>query len=280
MRLGKLSKIILTTAIILTVIAIVFINQHYKTVIVDIPKFNHQQNNQTGTNANQKSKIINPKSVNLLVPFTPQAPTANWDQLHNEACEEAGAIMANEYYNGLSSAATPGSDPGSSIKPGSGSRLSDALGRDGNINLPADYVEEEISKLTKWQDENFGYHLDTTSKETAKMMEEVYGLKTKLLENFTAQDIKKELAQNHLVIISENGRLLGNPFYKSPGPIHHMLLIKGYDDKGNFITNDSGTKRGLNYPYTFDTLYNAAADWDHATNNVDQNKKIAIVVWK
>ena len=81
------------------------------------------------------------------------------------------------------------------------------------------------------------------------------------------------------VIISEYGRALGNPYYKSPGPIHHMLVIKGYG-KDSFITNDSGTKRGLNYPYSFNVLYNAAGDWDQQKGTVDTNVKIAIVVWK
>ena len=28
-----------------------------------------------------------PDKFLLQVPFTPQAPTANWDEMHNEACE-------------------------------------------------------------------------------------------------------------------------------------------------------------------------------------------------
>ena len=40
-----------------------------------------------------------PSSKLLPVPFTPQAPTANWDELHGEGCEEASVIMANAYYN-------------------------------------------------------------------------------------------------------------------------------------------------------------------------------------
>ncbi len=200
--------------------------------------------------ANPNSKFVIPNSLLLNIPFTPQAPTANWDQLHNEACEEANSLMAGAYFKGM---------------------------RD--TTLKPEYVESEITKLTDWQKEHQGYYLDQTSEEVATMINSVYSLKTKLLNNFSAGDLKQELAAGHLVLISENGRLLGNPNYKSPGPLHHMLLIKGFDKMG-FITNDSGTKRGLNYAYDFSTIYNAAGDWDHSSNNIDTAKKIAIVVWK
>jgi hypothetical protein len=244
---------VLLPAMILVIIALFFIRQRHQTAIVNIPQFNNQTHPSIKDTASTSpdSNFIIPNSLFLPVPFTPQAPTGNWDQLHNEACEEASAIMAAEYFSGNK-----------------------------NTQLDSKLVEGQLTRLTEWQDQNFGYHLDTTSAETARMIKEVYGLQTKLLNNFSAEDIKKELAQNHLVLISENGRLLGNPYYKQPGPIHHMLVIKGYDKNGNFITNDSGTKRGLNYLYDFDAIFNAAADWRHNALTTDTNIKIAIAVWK
>ena len=194
------------------------------------------------------SKIVIPKSLLLPVPFTPQAPTANWDELHNEACEEAVALMAHEYFSGNTS-----------------------------VTLAPSLVETEISKITDWFTKRFGYYLDTTSNETAEMIRELYDLNTELITNFSEDTIKEALAQNKLVLISFNGRLLGNPNYKSPGPIHHMLLIKGYNKEG-YVTNDPGTRNGRGYTYDFETLFNAAADWDHSIKTVDLNKKIAIIV--
>jgi peptidase C39-like protein len=191
-----------------------------------------------------------PKTVALKVPFTPQAPTANWDQLHNEACEEASALMAGAYFGG-------NTDP----------------------TLTAEYAEREISKLVAWEEQNFGYHLDTTAAETAKMIEQVYGLKTRLVPDFNENDFKGELAQGHLVLVSTDGRLLGNPNYKRPGPPHHMLVVKGYNG-GGIVTNDPGTKNGRNYTYDFGTINSAAGDWDHAKKAVDTAKKVAIIVWK
>lgn len=193
-----------------------------------------------------KSDTI-PNSLLIKVPFTPQAPTANWDELHNEACEEASAIMANAYFNSISS-------------------------------LPADKVETEITKLTEWQDKNQGYHLDQTSAETAKMIEAVYGLKAEVAA-MDQKTIKQALKDNKLVLISFNGRLLKNPHYKQPGPIHHMLVLTGWNGD-TFITNDSGTKFGLNYQYDYNTLYSAAADWNHSIESVDEAKKLMIIVSK
>ncbi len=203
-------------------------------------------NSSTGKTNSDVSNTI-PASLLIKVPFTTQAPTANWDELHNEACEETTAIMANAYFNKIP-------------------------------NLTAETVEKEIAKLTEWQDTNQGFHLDQTSLEVAKMIELVYGLKTELkpLEENT---IKKALTENKLVLVSFNGRLLKNPHFKSPGPIHHMLVITGWN-ADNFITNDPGTKFGENYQYKYETLYSAAADWDHTTNTVDETKKELIIISK
>ena len=247
----KILVLTVAFAVLGTMVALFYIHSYYPIPVVTIPKFNHApaQSKKTIPSASSTSTAVTvPNSLLLPVPMTAQAPTGNWDQLHNEACEEANAIMANAYFNLRQ-------------------------------NLDPNYVESQINLLTQWEDQNFGYHLDTTTAETAKMIEAVYGLKTKLIYNFTADDLKNALIHNQLAIISENGRLLNNPYYKSPGPIHHMLLVKGYNSAG-FITNDSGTKRGLNYFYDFDTLKTAAADWDHSQNTTDVSQKVAIIVWK
>ncbi|OGN39139.1 MAG: hypothetical protein A2405_02455 [Candidatus Yanofskybacteria bacterium RIFOXYC1_FULL_44_16] len=145
--------------------------------------------------------------------------------------------------------------------------------------IPAAEVEIEITKLTKWQDTNFGYYLDTDAVETAEMIESVYGLKTNLVKNFTENDIKSALLAGKVLIIPVNGRKLNNPNYKQPGPIYHMLVIRGYTAT-KIITNDSGTRNGENYLYSFSTINNATADWDHAIDTIDESKSVMIVVSK
>lgn len=247
----KVTKITIFIFVLLVIVAGAFykwnIDKHNPPL--PLPAYEEQNTEPVISRENNTQDPIK-SSLLLPVPFSPQAPTANWDELHNEACEEASAFMADAYFKGMK-----------------------------EEKLKPDYAETQITKLTEWEKQNFGYHLDTTSAETVEMIEKVYGLKTRLIENFTENDIKQALSNNQLVAISENGQKLGNPNYKQPGPIHHSILVKGYDAKG-FITNDSGTRNGLNYRYDFKTLYDAAADWNHDKKTVDESKKIAIIIWK
>jgi len=188
--------------------------------------------------------------LNLPIPFTSQAPTGNWDLVHNEDCEEAGAVMANAYLTGNTA-----------------------------VVLPAAQVDAEMNNLNNWEDSHFGYHLDTTAAETAQMITDYYGLKAAVQEGYTFADIKDQINLHHVVILPVNGQIIGNPNYTQPGPIYHMLVVRGYTATG-LITDDSGTRRGQNYPYTFDILHNAGADWDHTTNTIDRTKKVMIIVSK
>ena len=195
-----------------------------------------------------QSSTTNPATLSLKVPFTPQAPTGNWDQLHNEACEEASAIMVAAYFSG-----------------------------DTRSKIPATEAENQLTALTNWEQNRFGYSLDTTTAETAEMIRSFYNLKATVVNNFTEKDIKDALNAKKLVILPVNGRKIGNPYYKQPGPIYHMLVIKGYTAT-QLITNDPGTKNGESYKYSFSTLKNAPADWNHTTGTVDENKSLMIVV--
>ena len=210
---------------------------------------------ETGTKQSSAPIIINhstdtPESLLLKVPFTPQAPTANWDTIHNEDCEEASAIMTNAYFYGP---------------------------RDSVLNT--EYVETELKKLTDWQMKTLGYNLNINSEEIVKMLKSNFALEAEIKETFDENYIKRELAKNRVILMPVNGRLLNNPNYKRPGPKYHMLVLKGYA-KTKIITNDPGTKKGLNYPYDFQTLINANGNWDHETQSVNLENKNIIVVWK
>ncbi|MBI2263490.1 C39 family peptidase [Candidatus Berkelbacteria bacterium] len=170
-----------------------------------------------------------PFEFNLDIPFTSQAPHAIWDAVHEQTCEEAAVLMVARYF------------------------------KKQKIDGPDD-AEEELQKLIAWQKEKFGFFEDTTALETARILSEYYGLKTQILEKPTVQQIKKEVVAHHPVVAPANGRELKNPFFKQPGPIYHMLVIKGYtSDK--FITNDPGTRKGADFVYKYDVLMEAIHDW-------------------
>lgn len=210
------------------------------------PESTAQENRNSNSEKPAEEKKF-PDKLSLKVPFTAQAPTANWDELHNEACEEASAIMANAYFNNISS-------------------------------LPSATVEKEITKLSNWQTDNLGYHLSINTDEVVKMIEANYNLKAETV-GISEDIIKKALAENKLVIVPANGQMLGNPNFKQPGPVYHMFVITGYDSK-NYITNDPGTRNGLNYKYTYQTIEAATGNWQSEPHAVDLTDKRIIIVSK
>ncbi len=241
---------IVAVAIAGTVVLLNMIHEKTPVVVPQAPASATPTSQLTGTNPTATPTVSASGTVNLPIPFTPQAPTGDWDQLHEEACEEATSIMANAYLTG-----------------------------DRDIAMPPAQVEAQISELTTWEDQHFGYHLDTTAAETAQMITGFYGLNATVVENYTLQDIEADINAHEVVIIPVDGQEIGNPFYTQPGPIYHMLVIRGYTPT-ELISNDPGTKRGQNYPYTFATLYAAGADWNHTTNTINSNQHEMIVVSK
>lgn len=208
------------------------------------------ENSNTNTPANSNVNIAVdiqveiPDELNLAVPFTSQAPTGNWDALHEEACEEASSMMAARFI------------------------------LDRSITNSAD-AEAGIQELTSYVADTMHLPVDITGAETAQLINEFYGLHAEVKTDFTWNDVKQALAQGYPVIIPAAGQQLGNPYYTAPGPLYHMLVVKGYTAK-KIITNDSGTKRGADYQYTYDTVMNAAHDWN--SGDVTHGQKVAIIV--
>lgn len=193
-------------------------------------------------------------SVNLIVPFTSQAPYAKWDELHNEACEESALIIAQAWLK--------------------------------NEQLSAEKVEAEILKLVKWQEEQWGGHYDLPSEEVVEMAKEYFQIeKIRLTYGISLEDIKKEISLGNLVIVPAAGRVLKNPYYRQPGPYYHMLVVVGYNKK-EIITNDPGTKRGQGFPYSYQNFYEAIRDWPGPLGtikdevNILSGRKAMIVVEK
>lgn len=202
-------------------------------------------------NKDQLSKQIEIKSnVNLAVPFTPQAPYAVWDELHNEACEEATVIIVDQYLKG-----------------------------DQRSKIPAVEADDLIKKMVQWQMQKLGVHKDLTAEEIVKYLAKEYlgYSKAKVHYDFSTENIKKELSIGKPVIVPVAGRLLGNPYFRSPGPIYHTVVIVGYDSK-YFITNDPGTRRGYKFKYTFDRVQYAAHDWAGSESNIETGQKVYITL--
>jgi len=177
-------------------------------------------------------------------PFQSQAPFGNWDKLHDEACEEA-AVSLVQYW-------------------------------EKNKTLSAEIMDDQILKMVDWEVQNWGSHKDLTAKETQSLAENYYNLDSKLYYDITINDIKKQVAQDNPVIIPTAGRLLGNPYFRSPGPIYHMLVVIGYEGN-NIIVQDIGTRRGDHYKYNKEVLYNAIHDWNGSDESMNSGRKAMLV---
>lgn len=189
-------------------------------------KVNRNVNQPTG----DEIAVALPSAKNLKVPFTSQAPHGKWDGDHNEFCEEASVVMVGRYWTDRTIAS-------------------------------ADEAEAALQQIKTWEIEHLGFFYDTTADEVAKILEGMYDLKVEVKRNPTVEDIKRAVAAGKPVIVPSAGRELGNPNFRQPGPIYHMLVIRGYTADGKFITNDPGTRKGEQYVYDTAVVMNAMHDW-------------------
>lgn len=262
----KLKKIIIAIILLLAIATLFFNRTRLKTLWWEYQKeptpqatsFNEIQQNSSGdslslinnTNKEPESpdegEIEILDSVNLAIPFQSQAPHGNWDHPYQEACEEASVILSVNYLRG-------------------------------RTGITKDEMNEKILALVDWQNENWSGHYDLTAERTAEMIEGFYGkeFKTEIIYDFEWDEVKKALSQGYPVIAPTAGRLLGNPYYTAPGPLYHMLVIKGYTSKV-IITNDVGTRRGADYQYSYNTLYNGIHDWNDG--DVNNGQKAIIII--
>lgn len=197
-------------------------------------------------------KTVETRDVLLEVPFTSQAPFANWDDPRKQdGCEEAAAIMAMAWVRGE--------------------------------KISAEIMEEKVNAIAAYEKEKYGNFRDTSAFDSVEIIFKGYfGYdKAEARQNINKEDIKSELFKGSLVIVPVNGQKLGNPFYTPPGPLTHNLVIIGYDSgKKEFITNDPGTKRGEGYRYKEDVLEKALYDYPTGFHEAAKDASTAMIVVK
>lgn len=172
-----------------------------------------------------------PAKFLLDMPFYPQAPNGNWDAIHEEMCEEASLLNAGLYLE--------------------------------NKKLSTAEYDRELLKLKDIGEKLTGTWVSTTIADTKKISDAWFGdtVRSKIIDNPTIEQIEREVAAGHPVIVPLAGREIGNPNYTPPGPIYHMLVVKGYNEK-YFITNDVGTRKGNSYVFTKKIIMDKMHDWD------------------
>lgn len=185
-----------------------------------------------------------PYSFKLSVPFSPQAPFANWDAVHEEACEEMSLILVHHFLT--------------------------------KTDITPNEAETELQAMIAWETEH-GYGYDVTVRELGEIAQAYYGHSFRVVENPSTADLKRLLAGGDPVIVPAAGRDLGNPYFSGAGPWYHMLVLTGYNDFF-FVTNDVGTKRGKDYTYRFDTFVNAIHDWTGVKEEIRTGAKKVLIV--
>lgn len=188
-----------------------------------------------------------PAEANLAVPFIGQAPHGNWEPPYKEFCEEASIVMAMRYVRGQK-------------------------------GLSPDEASAEMRRIQAFEEQTFGEYQDTNVEQTAAVLSDFYKYPDiSILENPTADQIRRAIADGKPVIVPAAGRLLGNPFFQQPGPLYHMFVVKGYTADGRFIVNDPGTRRGADFIYSETVVMNAMHDW-REDENITAGRKAVIVV--
>jgi|GEM_PF-597191 len=165
--------------------------------------------------------------------FTAQAPLGQWqDPRQQDGCEESSALIAVSAMRGET--------------------------------FTLEEAQKEIIAASEYQLATYGSYHDTSAHDTAERIVREYFeyAAVEVKEDVTIEDIIDELRDGNLIIAPMNGRLLGNPFYKAPGPERHMLVVKGYNPAtGEFITDDVGTRRGESFRYSSELFYEAIRDY-------------------
>jgi uncharacterized protein YvpB len=249
MKRIKQKPIIISVVICALILSVYFcfFNRKQKVIVLDKPISNSQnieivnavkenEADQTDSQLNSDTKTAGkepeePANASYLIkmPFLVQAPEANWDTVHEDACEETSLIMVQTYMNKTQA-------------------------------ITKTEGEKSILSLVDYEDKN-SYGTSITLKELNQIAKDYFKMNTGRVESATIDKIKKEIASGRPVILPAAGKVLFNPNFKNGGPNYHMLVVKGYDKDG-FITNDLGTRKGEGYSYPFDTIFNAIHDWN------------------
>ena len=190
-----------------------------------------------------------PKTFMIDIPFTVQAPLADWSWPFNHSCEEASVLMAHLYLS--------------------------------KKTLAPEKAQAEILAMNEYEKQNYQLANVSAARQTAILVNDYYGYDAKAYFKISLDDIKRELVSGNLVLVPTHGQRLQNPYFKTPGPIYHMLVIKGWTPT-EFIVNDPGTKRGADFRYSYKILENAISDWDLESwdTAVNINDRKAMIVIK
>jgi hypothetical protein len=190
-----------------------------------------------------------PTSVRLAVPFTSQAPFRNMDRAHEEYCEAAAVLMIGDYYK-----------------------------RDQRSVIPAGEADRDMTAIVAYERQTFPGILDLPLNDVASTGAAKYAMDgTVEPAPSDPQLIKQYLAAGWPVVIPvmthglPGGQKI-NAHYGSTN-VYHVIVLIGYDDSGQFISNDAGIFEGQYLTYSWNTLSTAM---DAQAQKFPQGRKLLV----
>ncbi len=202
----------------------------------------------------QEEFLVEEEPVSVIfrdqnVPFAVQAPGGLWENpRYQDGCEEVSLLMAFSWLGGKE------------IE---------------NSTLDLDTISYAM-------EERLGTFYDTSIEDTFLFAYEyLEGENVFLKKDVTKDDIIKELMEGHIVALTVNGQKLHNPHFTSPGPLYHMIIIRGYDpETEEFIANDPGTQYGKGYRYQEDLLFFAMHNYKTGKKNTIYPDEKSMIVFQ
>ncbi len=185
--------------------------------------------------------FLSATSTSLLdVPFSSQAPTGEWVDPWNNACEETATVMINAYYS--------------------------------NLPLTPDVAPQAIEEMIGLKEEYKGKKThDESMADLSSLVTHTFRTwRGTVANHITTTSIEREIDNGRPVIIPFDARKLKNAGYGTPAPPYHTAVIVGYDrEKQEFILNDPGLSAGQNVHVPYVDLLNANATYTiHDTKEV------------
>lgn len=183
------------------------------------------------------------EAKSLAVPFTPQAPKGDWRQPWADFCEEASVLMVDSFY--------------------------------ANKKLNQSEAKKELLRIDRIKRNALGKSLDEDVSKMVELINQFLPWEAEIIDNPSLEQIKREIDAGRPVIAPVYGRGLRNPYFRNGGPDYHVVVISGYDEeKEEFITQDSGTRRGANFRYSYKILMDAIHDFTYQGNTINGPKKV------
>jgi hypothetical protein len=172
------------------------------------------------------------EASHLAVPFTSQAPAGDWSEPWQNACEETSIAMVDAFYSGRT--------------------------------FDAESAPARIKEVLATKERTSGASDDESTATIAAIVSELdlawYG---ETRTNVTADDLRRELADGHPVIVPVYAPALGVSYADAGAVDYHVLVLTGYDAEADaFIANDPGTQQGEGVRFPVRTFMAAIHDLD------------------